>query len=201
MISSIRQDKLFKIESFLRQKYEVEKLNIDADAIEHVTYERDLTPLITGEIDAHMVYRTGTGLAFDETGYDLNVIWVDDYGIHLYADTIIASEQLVQKDPELVERFLRATLKGWRYAIENPDESVDMTLQYDPSLDRERQILMVEKQTPLIHIGEIEIGWMEENVWQEMCEMLLDGGSLTLSVNAAEVYTMEFLNQIYSEGE
>ncbi len=88
----------------------IQKLGIDPDTIETIPYERDVTPLITGQIDAHMVYRTGTGLAFKETGYDFNIIFVDDYGTRGYADTIVTTEKLVRKDPGLVERFLRATL-------------------------------------------------------------------------------------------
>ncbi len=179
----------------------LKKLGIDPDTIEPIPYGSDVTPLITGQIDAHMVYRTGTGLTFDETGYELNFIWVDDYGIRLYADTIIASEQLVQQNPELAERFLRATLKGWRYAIENPEEAVDITLQYDATLGRERQARMVETQTPLIHTGKVEIGWMEDSVRQQMQQMLLDGGVLTQPINIDEAYTMQFLNRIYSKAE
>lgn len=179
----------------------LKRLGIDPDTIELIPYERDVTPLTTGQIDAHMVYRTGTGLAFDETGYELNFIWVDDYGIRFYADTIVASEELVQQDPELVERFLRATLRGWYYAIENPAEAVDMTLQYDPKLNRERQVRMMETQTPLIHTSEAEIGRMEDSVWQQMHQMLLDGGVLAQPINVADAYTVQFLNEIYGKAE
>jgi len=68
------------------------KLGIDPTAIEYMPYTRDTAPLTNGQIDMHMVYRTGNGLAFDETGYELNFIWADDYGIHLYADAIVVSE-------------------------------------------------------------------------------------------------------------
>ena len=175
------------------------KLSLDpSDVTEITSYARDVMPLTTGQIDAHMLYRTGTGLAFDETGYELNFIWLDDYGIRFYADTIVAIEELAQQNPELVERFLRATLKGWRYTIENPDEAVDLTLQYDATLGRERQARMVEAQAPLIHTGDAEIGWMEDSIWQEMHQMLLEGDVIEQPVNLAEAYTMEFLEKIYS---
>jgi NitT/TauT family transport system substrate-binding protein len=148
-----------------------------------------------------MVYRTGTGLAFDEAGYELNFIWLDDYGIHFYADTIVATEQLVQENPELVQRFLRATLEGWRYAIENQEEAVDMTLQYDAELGKDRQERMMQAQIPLIHTGDSEIGWMEDSVWQEMYQMLLDGGILDQPIDLSEAYTMQFLNSIYGVTE
>ncbi len=178
-----------------------QKLGIDPTTIELIPYERDVMPLVTGQIDAHMLYRTGLALEFEEKGYELDFIWLDDYSIHFYADTIAATEQLIQQNPELVERFLRATLKGWRYAIENPAEAVDLTLQYDPTLDREVQLRMMEAQTPLIHTGATEIGWMKDSVWQQMYQMLIDGGILAQPINVAEAYTMQFLNKIYGKAE
>ncbi len=173
------------------------KFGIAPTAIEQIPYERDVTPLVTGQIDVHVVYRTGTGLAFDETGYALNWLWIEDYGFHSYVDTIVASEALVEKNPDLVERFLRATLKGWRYAIENPDEAVDLTWQRDPALSRDRQVRMVAAQTPLIHTGEDQIGWMRAEVWREMHDMLLEQGILDEPLDLARVYTMEFLQAVY----
>ena len=173
------------------------KLSIAPDAIEGIPYERNATPLLSGQVGAHMVYRTGLGLAFDESGRELNWIWMEDYGIRFYADTIIMSEELIQRDPELVERFLRATLKGWRYAIENPDEAVELTLQYDPTLTGDRQTRMVEAQMPLIHTGEVNLGWMRAEVWQVMHDILMEQGVLDEPLDLDEAYTMEFLHTIY----
>jgi len=183
----------------------LKKLDIDPDTIIQIPYQRDVTPLATGQIDAHMVYRTGMGLAFDETAYELNFIWVDDYGICLYADTIVTTEQLVQQNPELVERFLRATLKGWCYAIENAAEAVEMTLQYDATLSRERQARMMAAQTPLIHTGDVNIGWMDRRVWAEMQDILFEQGVIAREdikqIEIDKVFTMQFLNKIYGKAK
>ena len=170
------------------------KLGIDEGSIEIIPYERDITPLTTGLIDAHMIYRTGLALAFEEAGYELNFIWVEDYGIHLYADTIITTERMIEENPDLVERFLRATLRGWRYAIENSAEAVDITLQFDATLNRDRQMRMMEVQIPLIHTGKSELGWMDRSVWDEMHDIFLEE-----EIEIDEVYTMQFLNKIYSK--
>jgi len=177
------------------------KLGIDPDTVERIPYERSATPLGTGQIDANMVYRTAGGLLFEEAGYEVDFIWLDNYGIHFYADIIVTTEQIVQEKPDLVEGFLRATLKGWQYAIEHQEEAVDMTLQYDPILGREHQTLMMEIQAPLIHTGKSEMGWMEDSVWQGMHQILLDGGILDQPIDLSEAYTMQFLNEIYGVEE
>jgi len=74
-----------------------------------------------------------------------------------------------------------------------------VTLQYDPALDEERQVRMAATQAPLIHTGEVEIGWMEGSVWREMYRILLDGGVLAQPIDVSEVYSLEFLDKIYGE--
>jgi len=175
------------------------KLGITESDITHIPYMRDVNPLASGQIDAHMVYRTGLALAFEEKGLELEFIWVDDYGLRFYSDTIVTTEQLVRQNPELVERFLRATLDGWRYAIENQAEAVDMTLQFDPTLTKDGQMRMMKSQIPLIHTGEARIGWMDKNVWEKMQETLDIESTSAEKVEIDNAFTMDFLNRIYGK--
>lgn len=178
------------------------KMDIDPSTIEMIPYQRDVTPLTSGQIDAMMVYRTGgLGLAFDEAGTELNWIWMDNYGIHLIADTLVASETLIQQNPDLVERFLRATLQGWQYAIENQDQGVEFTLHYDPALSKDLQKWMIEVQTPLIHTGEVKIGWMDRELWVQTYNILKEAGVIEKEIDIDKVFTMQFLEEIASQKE
>ena len=177
------------------------RLGIDMAQFEAVPPDYSMDAFFAGEVDVWEGYLTSQVLTAREKGYELNIIYPDDYGIHVYGDSIVTTERMIEENPDLVERFLRATLRGWYYAIENPAEAVDMTLQYDPLLDRNHQMRMMETQTPLIHTGEAEIGRMEDSVWQQMHQMLLDGGVLAQPINISEAYTTQFLNKIYGRTE
>jgi NitT/TauT family transport system substrate-binding protein len=126
-------------------------------------------------------------------------MWMEDYGIQFYADTIITHEALMADDPDLVARFLAATLRGWRYAIEHPDEAVAMTLRQDLTLDPGRQARMMEAQTPLVHTGEVSLGWMRPGTWQAMHDLLLEHGILDGAVDLDHAYTTAFLPQAQGE--
>lgn len=172
----------------------MKKLAIPLDALEYITYDKKTDYLQSGQIDVQMVYRPGSGLVLEERGLDLDFIWLDDYDIRTYADSLVTTEKMIQENPALVKRFLRASLKGWRYAIENQEEAVAATLEYHPELTREQQMRMMQIQTPLIHTGGHPIGWMESGTWQEMQDIfeIEDGGQ---DINNA--FTMDFLKQIY----
>jgi NitT/TauT family transport system substrate-binding protein len=144
------------------------KLGIDPTKITEIPFKRGTTALASGEIDVHLMYRTGTAITFEEKGIALDYMWVDDYGVRFYADTIVTTERLARENPKLVEGFLKATIKGWQYAIENFQDAVEMTLAYASEKTRDRQTRMIKIQTQLIHTGKSPIGWMDKSVWQRM---------------------------------
>jgi NitT/TauT family transport system substrate-binding protein len=59
-------------------------------------------------------------LEVQRAGYKINLIYPDDYGIHFYGDVLMTTDDLIARNPDLVRRFMRAALKGWTYAVENP---------------------------------------------------------------------------------
>jgi len=70
-----------------------------------------------------------------------------------------------ENNPEIVERFLRATFRGWQSAIENADEAALLTLKYDQTLSPSHLQFVFNASLPLIHTGENYIGWMEYSVF------------------------------------
>lgn len=173
----------------------LKKLEIPEDTIEYLPYERDSELLATGKIDAQLVYRTGSGVRLEGSGVKLNYIWMDDYGIRVYADTIVTTEQTIENHPDLVLNILKASLKGWQYAIENPEEAAKITLTYDTDLHHDFQVKVMQIQIPFIHTGENPIGWMRPSVWKEMQILLKIPGD---KLDSSGAHTMQFLNDIYS---
>jgi len=175
------------------------KLCIGMEEFDIVEPSYDLETLYNGEIDVWTGYLINQIVAAQREGYDLNLIYPDDYGIHVYSDSLLTTEKMITDKPDLVERFLRATLRGWRYAIENPEETARLVLQYNPKLDESLVLAQLEASIPLVHTGEGQIGSMEPVVWESMNQMMVEEGFIESPVNLSELYTMDFLNQVYGE--
>ena len=181
----------------LQLKAMLNKLGLDINQVEVVPHSYDLTRLYEGEVDITAIYSTGGLIRLRQTGYQVNLIWPSDYGVHMYGDSLITTDQMIAENPDLVTRFLRATLRGWREAIEDPEAAAAITLNYAKETDPELQAQMIEASLPLIHTGEDHIGWMRAEVWQGMHDILLEQGLLAGPVELESVYTMEFLREIY----
>jgi NitT/TauT family transport system substrate-binding protein len=180
----------------------LEKMGIDINRIEMVPYDPGYEGFYSGNVDITPCYYTAGAIKIRNKGHKVNLIWPDDYGIHFYSDTLIATQQMIDEESDLVERFLRASLKGWRHAVKHPVEAVNTTLKYAEAKDREFQTDMFTALIPLVHTGKDHIGWMEARVWRNMHRVLVDQNILEGPVKALDkTYTMRFLEKIYNTAE
>ena len=162
-------------------------------------HEAAFEDLFEGEVDVATGFITSELPAAKRLGYQLNVIHPDDYGVHFYTDIIVTTDALIAAEPDLVARFLRASFKGWTYAVEHPAEAGALVAPYNPEADVELENDTMLASLPLINTGEDHIGWMKPQIWTGMAETLRQQTVLTTPVDIEEVYTMQFLQEIYGE--
>ncbi|WP_458778505.1 ABC transporter substrate-binding protein [Desulforhopalus sp. 52FAK] len=117
--------------------------------------------LINGHVDAVAGYLSNEPFHYRQKGMQLNIIDPRSYGIDFYGDNLFTTDHEIRTHPERVKKVVRATLKGWNYALKNREEIIDVILaKYNPGLDREK--LRFEAKTidqmilpDLIPIGDI----------------------------------------------
>jgi NitT/TauT family transport system substrate-binding protein len=153
-----------------------------------------------GEIDVYMGYLNGNIMseyAARKKGYRLRIMFPDNYGAHFYGDTIFATDDYVASHPDLVERFLRATLKGWIYALERPSEVGEIVTRLNPELDAETETAKLRLAVPLLSTGEGRIGWMKPEDWADMVRRYRELGIVKKPLDPTQIYSMRFLEEVY----
>lgn len=81
-----------------------------------------LSEMKRGNIDVIPGYIIGTPHEALKIGLEIDSLRPSDYGIDFYGDSLFTSQQVVEENPAQVEAFIRASLKGWEYALEHPGE-------------------------------------------------------------------------------
>lgn len=175
----------------------VKKLGLDLSKIEIVPYDPTYAAFIGGQVDVTPAFSTGGLITLRREGVKLRPIWPSDYGIRFYSDTLVATDDTVEKNPELIMRFLRATLHGWRDAVEDGGQAVTMTLKYARVKDKTLQTGMMDALMPLVHTGEDHVGWMKREDWQGMYDVLLAEKILDAPFAPDQAFTMRFLDAVY----
>jgi NitT/TauT family transport system substrate-binding protein len=173
------------------------QVGIAPDQYTIVDLPSDLTMFASGDVPVWSAYVNSFVITVQKAGYKINLIFPDDYGVHFYADTLFTTDDLITADPDLVLRFLRATFQGWTYAVEHSSEIGTMVVHYNPAADPALENDKMAASIALVNTGEDHIGWMRPEIWAGMEQTLSEQGVLTAPLDVTQVYTMQFLEEIY----
>lgn len=176
-------------------------LDIDPETIHFVPFDFDYTPFVEGEVDVLPSFAAGSLLDVEQLGIPLNYIWPSDYGVHWYSDTLAVPDRLLAADPQLVERFVRATLRGHEYAFTHPQEAAEISLKYAEIPDYDLQLEMLRASIPLIHTGSAKIGQMDTAIWDSMQQDLLSQGLLDSNQPLDEIFDESFVTAFHEDNQ
>ncbi|MCR4654108.1 MAG: ABC transporter substrate-binding protein [Eubacterium sp.] len=84
-------------------------------------------------------------------GEDVGYIDMNDEGVAMLEDNIFCTKAFAKENPETVKAFLYASLKGWKYAVENPDEAADICYKYGSSVSGDHQKYMASEVAKLVN--------------------------------------------------
>jgi NitT/TauT family transport system substrate-binding protein len=150
------------------------KHEIPEDKVEKVIIGSDMTPLLTGQVDAITGWITNTS-ALRVLGTDYITMRLWDQGVRLYALPYYATADTIKGKPEVLAGFLRAAGRGWAYAKANPEKAVDLLIQEYPNLVRADELAAA----PIMFSVEFTdrtktFGWgsFDPAVWSEQIELL-----------------------------
>lgn len=155
----------------------LQAVGLDTSQIDTVDEVRadpnNMQPLFDGEVDVW------TGFVIDEVvqartaGYEVNLIFPADYAVGTYAGLIVTLSQTLSENPELMARFVRASLRGWENTIENSEQSAQQVMTFvegqsatPPGHDLAFYRAAVHELVPLIDTGQVQIGWIDDERWQ-----------------------------------
>ncbi len=137
----------------------------------------NIEDLVSGKVAAFNSYVTNEPFYLLQKNIDYRVISPNTYGIDFYSDILFTSETELHEHPERVEAFRRATLRGWRYAMDHPEEIIDLLLkQYKVNKSRAHLQFEAQAMRSLILPDLIEIGHMNPGRWQRMAEAFQELG-------------------------
>jgi NitT/TauT family transport system substrate-binding protein len=170
---------------------------INREEFELVSQGYSMAPFLNGELDvaSAMIYNEyysvlESGVSADE----LLIIDYADYGLGFPGDALFTSLRMIEQKPDLVAKMVRASLRGWKFAIENPEEAVEIVLKYDDTQmqTQQHQMSMMLEIAKLVVIGDHPIGQTDEVAAASMLTTLLQYGILTSPVDPQSLYTNQF---------
>jgi NitT/TauT family transport system substrate-binding protein len=149
------------------------KNGIPEDKVEKVIIGSDMTPLLTGQVDAITGWRTNT-TALKVLGPDVITMRMWDHGVRLYALPYYTTMDFLKAQPETLAGFLRAAGRGWAYAKANPEKAVDLLVQEYPNLVKADELVAEPIMMEVAFTERTKTqGWgsFDPAVWQEQIDL------------------------------
>ncbi|MCC7347861.1 MAG: ABC transporter substrate-binding protein [Variibacter sp.] len=161
--------------------------------IEFVNVARgaEVQMLAANQVDAVFGYHFGQALTLDMRGFPTNVMALKDYGVKFYGSVIYTSEQLLKSNPDLVKRYVRATLKSLAWTANNKEAAVAEIVKVAPDRDLKLETRKLEIIYGLYNSPDFaaRFGLMNDEKWQSSIDILAESGDLPKKPPAKELYT------------
>ncbi len=149
--------------------------------------------ITSGREQAAVVYIANEPVQLRALGYDLTVLAVSDY-MELVSNGLVTSEKMVRENPELVQRMVRALIKGLDATIANPDEAYELSKKHVENLAQADESVQKAVLTSSIELWKAErLGYSNPKGWENMQEVLLSMGLLSEPQDLSKAFTNEFV--------
>jgi len=146
-----------------------------------------------GQVDAAVVYIANEPVQLAQAGMEVEVIEVSDY-IDLVANGLITNEETVRDNPDLVQRIVRASLRGLEYTIAHPEEAFTIAREFVPEItdeDAPTQRAVLDASIALWRSG--RPGISDPQAWSDSVEFMLDTGLIESPLDVETLYTNQFV--------
>jgi len=182
------------------------KAGLDPETDVNIIAQRvGLVPFYENQVELAQVTTFNELQQIYNAGYspdDITVFRASDYGCGLVGNGIFTLEETVNNQPEVVQGFVNATARGWKWAFENPEKTVEMFIKEFPDLEYTAQLVMLEEERKLYlgrEAAEKGVGYLDPNYISEAQAVILDNNLISNPVNLDEVYRSEFWENIPDE--
>jgi NitT/TauT family transport system substrate-binding protein len=146
-------------------------------------YTFNLQPFFADKTAAQQGYLSSEPFAAQQQNEKVNFFLLADGGYPPYGTTIVTTDKMVAEKPDVVARFVKASLEGWRDYLRNPAPGNALIQADNPKMSNEQiaYALIKLKETHALDKGEAAtkgIGIITPERYQKIYEFMVAAGLL-----------------------
>ena len=162
-------------------------------------YNFNVTPFLQDKNSAQQgIFSSEPFIVEKEGGFKPIVFLLADYGYNPYSITLETRQETVEKNPDLVQRFVTASIEGWESYFTNPQPANDIIKKENPEMTDDLIAYGIEKMQEygIVTSGDAEtlgIGAMTDARWQEFFDSQVSLGIFDANTDYKQAYTLDFI--------
>jgi len=164
-------------------------------------YNFDIAPFLADRNLVQQGYLTSEPFEIErQGGFQPIVMLLADYGYNPYTNTIETRTQLVETNPDLVQRFIDASIKGWYSYLDDPAPGNELIKKDNPKMTDAQIAYGIQKLKDygVVNSGDarnLGIGAMTDDRWEEFFKATAAVGVFQSDTNYKNAYTLKFVNK------
>jgi NitT/TauT family transport system substrate-binding protein len=166
-------------------------VSVDAQALNAVLLAKQFDGMLDFNFNNALLVKEGS-----KSGLKPKVMMYADHNFQFYANGIITTDAMIQKNPDLVRRFTAAIIEGVKYTFAHPDESCQLLRKHAPGVDQDVCLTEVSLVKDLAISDEQKshgIGYMSKAGVQHTIDVLKEHMGLKNPITPEETFDMQFL--------
>jgi NitT/TauT family transport system substrate-binding protein len=150
--------------------------------------------LLQGQVDAVLGSIDAYQIQAEAQGAQLDVYRFADHGVPTVSTSIFASNSYLKDNADVVKRFVAASLKGWSFALDNPDKAIKDVKAVFPEVNEKLAAAELAAIGPLFCSGGARyLGKAEDALWTKSQALLSEVKLLPAGQDPKTYYTNDFL--------
>jgi len=150
--------------------------------------------LLQGQVDAVLGSIDAYQIQAESQGAQLDVYRFADYGVPTVSTSIFVSNSYLKENPEVVRKFIAASLKGWSFALDQPDKAIKDLKVVFPEVNEKLATAELAAITPLFCSGGAKyIGKAEDALWVKSQDLLSEVKLLPAGQDPKTYYSNDYL--------
>jgi NitT/TauT family transport system substrate-binding protein len=179
---------------FLRSKYGFTDSQIRP-------YTFNLQPFIQDKTLSQQGYLTVEPFILAAKGIKTTTFLLSDYGYNPYASILVVSKKMVEEKPDVVQRFVDASIRGWYDFLKGPrDKALKLIIEGDPTYTKENaeNTVSTMKAHGIVDSGDalkLGIGAMTDARWKAIYDTMVQAGVYKPGLDYKSGYTTKFVDK------
>lgn len=175
--------------SFLEKKYNL-------NDVKKMSYTGTFASFISDPESIIQGFITSEPFALKEQGIETTTLLNADSGFNPYSNILFTTERMIREKPDVVEAFVRASIKGWDYYQKNSEEIHKVIQKWNPDLSMKFIEYGYQAEQEFIWGGDAAthgVGYMSDERWKTLYDQMKKSGILKNEFDVNQAYTTQFL--------
>jgi NitT/TauT family transport system substrate-binding protein len=158
--------------------------------------------LVSKKVDSIVAFRTEEPAimsAAQKAGVEVGRFLFSDFNVDYYSIGIIVSDEMLAKRPEVIKRFVDATVRGYAFAIKDPEAAADAFASR--FRESSRDLTLAQWKITMEHMVTDRsrahgLGYIERAKMQHTLDLIRKYKDIKQDIKVDEIYSMDYLSKI-----